>query len=205
MGNSVAVLVLNHTGREHLDVCSSSVLDQVESDGHVYLVDNGSTDGSADYVTRRYPQVSVIRFENNFGFALAHNRAVALVSEPNVLFLSNDVEVGEHWLAPLKRALKRSSLMPVCGSKIMLYTNRSIINHAGGSLTITRSGIDLDFMTKEVRRTDKARRVGCVSGALMVVPRELFLDLRGFDPDFFAYFEDVDFSGVSGWLEKMFC
>jgi GT2 family glycosyltransferase len=193
MGNSVAVLVLNCNGKKHLDACLSSVLDQIESNDHVYLIDNGSTDGSVDYVTKRYPQVSTIRFESNLGFALAYNRAVALVPEPIVLFLNNDVEVGEYWLASLKQGVEMSNPMIVCGSKILLYINRNIINHAGGLLTITGSGIDLDFMTEDAWRTDKARYVGCVSGASMIVPRKLFLDLGGFDPDFFAYFEDVDF------------
>jgi GT2 family glycosyltransferase len=84
----------------------------------------------------------------------------------------------------LKQALEKSKPMIVCGSKILLYMNRSIINHAGGSLTITGSGIDLDFMTREDQSADKVRFVGCVSGASMIVSRQLFLDLGGFDPDF---------------------
>jgi GT2 family glycosyltransferase len=193
MRDSIAILILNYDGKAHLDVCLSSVLSQVGSKDHVYLVDNGSIDGSVDFVRERYPQVKLIKFETNLGFATAYNRAVALVPEGILLFLNNDVEVDKAWLAPFELALRNSEHASIYGSKILLYTDRSVINHAGGLLTITGAGIDLEFMKKEEPRSEKACFVGCVSGASMLVPRRLFLDLGGFDPDFFAYFEDVDF------------
>jgi GT2 family glycosyltransferase len=200
MQQSTAIMVLNYNGKPHLDVCLSSVLSQVGPDDHVYLVDNGSTDGSIEYVTQRFPQVKVIRFETNLGFAPAYNRAVDLVSEEILLFLNNDVEVERDWLASLKLALQASPRETICGSKILLYDNRTIINHAGGLLTITGAGIDLNFMRKEVRGTEVPREVGCVSGAAMMMARKLFLGLAGFDEGFFAYFEDVDLCWRA-WLE----
>ena len=168
------------------------MLNQVDTKDRVYLVDNGSIDGSVNYITKRYPEVKVIRFETNLGFALAYNRAVALVSEEIVLFLNNDVEVDRNWLRQFKLALRKSENITIFGSKILLFNNRNIINHAGGLLTITGSGIDLDFMKIQRKSEERAHFVGCVSGASMMIPRQIFLNLGGFDPDFFAYFEDVD-------------
>jgi GT2 family glycosyltransferase len=81
----------------------------------------------------------------------------------------------------------------VCGSKILFYHDRRLVNHAGGKLASIGGGIDRDFMKYDKHEEQEKQYVGCVSGASMIVPRSVFLSLGGFDPDFFAYFEDVDF------------
>ena len=166
---------------------------QVERNDQVYLVDNGSTDGSIEYVVNQYPTLRVIRFETNLGFALAYNKAVTLVPEEIVLFLNNDVQVNADWLGQLKTALHSSpEHVAIWGSKILLYDNRRMINHAGGLLTILGGGIDADFMKLDEETKGEAQFVGCVSGASMAVKKRVFVTLGGFDPEFFAYFEDVD-------------
>ncbi len=191
---TVAVLVLNYNGKTHLDTCLSSVLSQTGQHDHVYVVDNGSTDGSAEYVAQHYSAVRVIRFERNLGFAEAYNRAVAGIEADFVVLLNNDVQVEQGWLTELRSALEQArGRVAACGSKLLFYHDRSLINHAGGRLCPIGGGIDLDFMKPEKPGVRAQRFVGCVSGASMIVPREVFLKLGGFDSDFFAYFEDVDF------------
>jgi GT2 family glycosyltransferase len=190
----VAILVLNHNGKVHLDRCLRSVLAQAEPNDHVYLVDNGSVDGSVDYVKRHYPAVKLIRFNRNLGFASAYNHAVASITEQLVVFLNNDVEVDESWLVELKSAAEKSpGDLAACGSKILFYDNRSVVNHAGGMLVPIGGGIDVGFMEIDKEQSGRQCSVGCVSGASMMAPRSVFMKLGGFDPDFFAYFEDVDY------------
>jgi len=159
----------------------------------VYLVDNGSTDGSVEFVTEHYPAVKVIRFDRNLGFAAAYNRAVASVEEELVVFLNNDTEVEQGWLAELKSGLEiPTNRLAACGSKILLYDDRSVVNHAGGMLVPIGAGIDLGLMMPDQQDAYRQRFVGCVSAASMIMPRSIFLQLGGFDAEFFAYFEDVD-------------
>lgn len=135
----------------------------------------------------------MIGFKQNLGFAKGYNSAVASIKEEHVVFLNNDVEVERSWLAELKLGLEiPAERLAACGSKILFYDNRGVVNHAGGMLAPIGSGIDLDFMKAD--RSDECRPpfVGCVSGAAMMMARSVFLRLGGFDPDFFAYFEDVD-------------
>ena len=172
----------------------SSVLAQTGARDQAYLIDNGSTDGSDEFVRQRFGGVKVIRFEHNLGFAEAYNRAVTSISEELVVFLNNDVEVDENWLAELKSGFNRSTdRLAACGSKILLYDDRELINHAGGKLLPIGGGVDLDLMQRDEEGKRRQGFVGCVSGASMAVPRSFFLSLGGFDSDFFAYFEDVDF------------
>ena len=191
---AVAILVLNYNGKIHLDDCFRSILAQIGPRDQAYLVDNGSTDGSIEYVREHYPAVKQILFEHNLGFAEAYDRAVRIVDEELVVFLNNDVEVEEGWLSGLKSGLEGSTgQVAACGSKILFYHDRGLTNHAGGELVPIGGGIDRGFMRHEKREEHSREYVGCVSGASMMVPRSVFLSLGGFDPDFFAYFEDVDY------------
>lgn len=171
-----------------------SVLREIEGGDQVYLVDNGSTDGSLEYVREHYPSVSLIRFKRNLGFADAYNRAVKMVENEFVVFLNNDVEVDRGWVRELRSLIERSpKQVAACGSKILLYDHRDLVNHAGGKLVPIGGGLDIGLMSSEKEKNSGPRPVGCVSGASMIVRRDVFLKLGGFDADFFAYFEDVDF------------
>ena len=142
----------------------------------------------------------MIQFERNFGFAEAYNRAVASIEEELVVLLNNDVEVDDNWLAELKFGFETSRhRLAACGSKILFYHDRSLVNHAGGMLAPVGVGVDLDLMKPDRQEVRDQKFVGCVSGASMIMPRSVFLKLGGFDTDFFAYFEDVDLSWRA-WL-----
>jgi len=191
---NIAILVLNYNGKIHLEVCIESILAQIGPEERLYLVDNGSTDGSDEYIRSHYPGVGLIRLERNLGYAEAYNRAVGMISEELVVFLNNDVEVAENWLAALKSQFERSGgLVAVCGSMLLFYHNRDLVNHAGGKISPIGGGIDIGFMKPDEGKERHPAFVGCVSGASMMVLRSVFLEVGGFDRDFFAYFEDVDF------------
>jgi GT2 family glycosyltransferase len=93
--------------------------------------------------------------------------------------------LGSGFLSRLRRHAHAST-------KILLYDDRNLLNHAGGMLVPIGAGIDLGLMMPDQQDTYRRRFVGCVSGASMLMPRSVFIQLGGFDSDFFAYFEDVD-------------
>jgi GT2 family glycosyltransferase len=138
--------------------------------------------------------VKLIAFDRNLGFARAYNRAVEHVHEDTVVFLNNDVEVDKDWLTRLIEPM-RSMLaehLAICGSKLLLFFDRTRVNHAGGALLPVGGGIDIDFLRIDEAGSARSRFVGSVSGASMAMKRSIFLELGGFDEDFFSYFEDTD-------------
>ena len=189
----VAVAVLNRNGKHHLKECLDSLAQQSYRNYSVYVVDNGSTDGSVDFAREEFPWVRVIAFDRNYGFAEAYDRAIEMLQYDFVALLNNDVAVDGEWLEKLVEEIFKDESIAACGSKILLYGDRSRLNHAGGRFTLIGAGYDVGLYEKDSKEYNRGGYVGCVCGAAMIVRRDVFTRIGGFDPDFFAYFEDVDF------------
>src|SRR5512135_589839 len=97
-----SIVIVNWNGRPYLDACLESVLRQEDGSFEVLLVDNGSSDGSADYVRRRFPGVNVIEAGANLGFAGGNNLGVRHAGGDLVVLLNNDTIVQPGWLAGLR-------------------------------------------------------------------------------------------------------
>ena len=88
----VTVTILNWNGRRYLAPCLDAVLAQTFQDFEIVLVDNGSTDGSVDFVRARYPQVRLVANAHNVGFAAGNNQAMRASQSEFVATLNNDAE-----------------------------------------------------------------------------------------------------------------
>ena len=189
----VAVLVINYNGKHYLRECLNSLKNQTYSDYYVYVVDNGSVDGSVEYVKGHFPWVRVIAFRENLGFAKAYNETIKTVDADLVALLNNDTRVDKRWLQELVSAILEDELIATVGSKILLYDNPQLLNHAGAKITSIGGGFDIGLYDEDCERFNVKKYVGAACGAAMLVRKDLFLKIRGFDEDFFAYFEDTDF------------
>ena len=94
----VSVIIVNWNGREFLPKCLEGLKRQGYNNFCTILVDNGSNDGSIDFVIHSYPEVSVIALDRNFGFATANNIAIKTVHTEYVALLNNDAVAHPLWL-----------------------------------------------------------------------------------------------------------
>jgi len=115
----VAVIILNWNGRKLLKEFLPSVVRFTPRPlARVIVADNGSSDGSLELLLSDFPEVEVVRFPENYGFAGGYNKALAQVAEPYTVLLNSDVEVKDDWLTPLfslkseHTAIRRSLNMP---------------------------------------------------------------------------------------------
>lgn len=187
------ILVINYNGKHYLRECLESLKNQTYSIYDVYVVDNGSTDSSVKYVNEYFPWVKVIAFKENLGFAKAYNEAIKTVDADLVALLNNDTRVDRRWLQELINAIRGDKLIAAVGSKILLYNSPQLLNHAGAKITPIGGGFDIAFYRKDRKEYNIKKQVGAVCGAAMLVRKDLFIEIGGFDADFFAYFEDSDF------------
>jgi GT2 family glycosyltransferase len=156
----------------------------------VLVVDNASTDGTADLLARDYPQVQVVRNATNAGFAGGVAVGLAHVTSDVVVLLNNDATVQQGWLAELLAPLADPSVAAVT-SKLLLPDGR--LNSAGGYLEPSGYGHDLGFGLDDIG-WDAQSEVAYGCGAALALRTGAVREVGGMDPRYFLYYEDVDLS-----------
>jgi GT2 family glycosyltransferase len=186
-----SVIVLSWNGMEYLEDCLDALLAQEYADFEVIVVDNGSTDGSADFVAERYPQVRLIRNERNLGFAAGNNIGMRAATGDVLVLLNQDTEVHPGWLAALVETASDPHIGLV-GCKL-LYPDGTI-QHAGGRILDARgSARHIGLGEADAGQYDAVRDVDFVTGAALALTRATLTRIGPLDEGFTpAYYEDTD-------------
>lgn len=195
----VAIMILNYNGRHLLKICLDSVYKTKYQNYEVFIVDNDSTDGSLDLLRRKYPWVKIISLNENYGFCKAYNMAVRLVDHSHIVFLNNDTEVHLNWLSELVKPMLANGRVGIVGSKLLLFEDRSKINHAGSKITPIGGGLDIGIFMEDKEQFNHEYFSAAACGAAMLVKSEVFRKIGGFDELLYAYSEDLDL-GWRSWL-----
>ncbi len=196
----ISVVIPNYNGKHYLEMCLSSLSAQTYEDFEIILVDNGSRDGSSEYVEERFPGVRIVRNEENLGFAGGVNSGIRQARGDKILTLNNDTKANKDFIKSLAVAMDSEAEVGMCASK-MLFCDRRI-NSAG--ICISRSGAAWDRGMGEADRGqyDAIEEVFGPSAGAALYRRKMLEEVGLFDEDFFAYMEDVDlaFRGqLAGW------
>lgn len=197
-----AVIILNWNGQDLLRKYLPHLIQHsTRSDVRLIVADNGSTDDSLLVLKNEFPQIEVIAFEKNYGFAEGYNRALSMVEEPIVCLLNSDVRVTAGWLdSPLKSMtedLEIAALQP----KIRWDREPGKFEYAGGAggfldcfgYPFCRGRVFDSLETDEGQYDSPVPApILWASGASLFVRREVYLDCGGLDKDFFAHQEEID-------------
>lgn len=195
---TVSIVIVNLNGKHLLRDCFKSIkhLDYPSDKLEVVVVDNGSTDGSVEFLRKNYKSVKIVSNLKNEGFAKPSNDGARAANGEYVAFLNNDMRVEKDWLIELVNSIEEQKAQ--CAASLILSWNGDMLDFAGGSVNFYGLGYQYDFhvpVSEIDMRLDKDKEILFACGGAMLVDRKLFLDAGGFDEDYFAYFEDVDF----GW------
>ena len=195
MSPRVTVVVPNWNGERFLETCLSSLRRQSFKDFEVVLADNGSTDGSVEFVARNFPEVRIVRLPENRGFSAAVNAGIkASPAAEHVVLLNNDTEVDPGWLEALVEAADRHPEAGLFASKLVDFRNRRQLDGAGDALRA--SGLPYRLGHGEVDRGqfDRETFVFSACAAAALYRSSLFGEIGLFDEDFFSNCEDGDVS-----------
>ena len=198
VAGGVTAVVLSWNRRADTLDCLRS-LASAEGPLRVILVDNASTDGSADAVAREFPDVTLILNDANLGFAAGNNVGLRRALEDGadwVLVLNNDVVVEPGFLPPLLEEAARRPDAGALSPKILLADPPDVVWFAGARYDPRRgyNGRQRGYGERDDGRFDELWETDRVCGAAMLVPRAV-LDQDGlFDEALFAYSEDTDWS-----------
>lgn len=196
----VSVIVLNYNGLQHLQTVLTSLEKQTyPADKYeIVLADNGSSDESITYTQQHHPRVRTMVFEKNFGFAEGNNIAARKVSSEVLAFLNNDTEADPAWLEALVSAYEHDQ-NGIYGSQAYQFNKRHI--GANSVAKLMAWGIPTNVNVYKSRETisSEIEETLYADAAGMLIGRNVFLALGGFNPSYFAYEEEKDL-GWKGWL-----
>ena len=199
----LSVIIPNWNGKKFLVECIDSLKAQTFQDFEAILVDNGSTDGSAEFIEEQYGDwIRVIRNEKNLGFAGGNNVGIRAARGDYIVLLNNDTWTDPHWLEELVKATQSDPPVGMWSSKVCSYFHRKRIEGIGelvywDGLCRAQGQFEQDDGQYEVMQ-EILFPPGC--GAMY--RKSLFDGIGLFDEDFFAYADDSEIgirARLAGW------
>ena len=198
--SSVAVVILNWNGKKFLEKFLPPLLEYSSGDAEIIVADNDSTDGSVEFTRENFPQVRLIRNPKNEGFARGYNLALNEVNADYYILLNSDIEVTHNWIKPVISLMERDPMIGACQPKIRSFYQRDEFEYAGAAggfideygYPFCRGRLFLTI-EKDHGQYDDNTEISWATGACLFVRSELFHQLGGFDDDFFAHMEEIDF------------
>lgn len=196
---SIAVVVLNWNGRALLEEFAPHWLVHTPEYAELVIVDNGSTDDSVAYLRAHYPQVRLITFDTNYGFAEGYNRAIAMLDHPIVVLLNSDAAPTAGWLEEPLALLELHPEVAAVQPKIRSYREPHLFEYAGAAGGYVDAlgypycrGRILDTIEVDRGQYDSSVDVMWATGACLIIRRAVYLEAGGLDARFFAHQEEID-------------
>jgi GT2 family glycosyltransferase len=198
--HKTAIIILNWNGLGFLKMFLETVIKHsMDNDTAIYVADNGSTDGSPEWIANNFSDVIIIKLDKNHGFAGGYNMAINQIDARYFVLLNSDIEVTPNWLQPLVSFMDANPDVASCQPKILSYYQRDHFEHAGAAgCFIDKYGYPfcrgrvITKVEKDTGQYDTQINVFWSSGACMIVKSEAWKKCGGFDEDFFAHMEEID-------------
>jgi GT2 family glycosyltransferase len=201
--STISVVIPNWNGGQWLPGCLEALADQDRPADELIVVDNGSRDGSVDYLSSEHPEVRVLTLGRNTGFAHAANVGMAAASGEFVALINTDVMLASDWLRRTATALETEPEAASVACKMLSLEDHTRVYDAGDVLRRDGACEQRGRFGPDDGRWDTPGEVfGACAGAALY-RREAVLERDGFDERYFAYLEDVDLAlrlRLAGWL-----
>ena len=194
----IAIVILNWNGARLLLQFLPSVVKYSDL-AKIYVADNASTDDSIEVLKNKFPEVAIIKNNDNYGFAGGYNVALEQVEEPYYALVNSDIEVTENWLDSILKIFENEEATAIIQPKILDYKRKNYFEYAGAAggfidkygYPFCRGRI-FDTVEKDFGQYNDDKEIFWASGACFFIRKEVFRTLNGFDNSFFAHQEEID-------------
>jgi len=187
----VSVIIVNYNGKNYLEECLENLMKSTYKKFEVILVDNNSTDDSVEFVKNSYPSITIIKLDKNYGFAEPNNVGSKIAKGELLLFLNNDTKPTANFITEMITVIQKDSKIAIC---------QSLLLKPNGDVDSSGDFIDnIGRVYSKHTKSQKVEKILSARGAAMLVRKNIFWKLGGFDKNFFASFEDVDL-GWRAWM-----
>lgn len=198
MNKKIYIVVLNWNGFSDTKECLDSLKRIDYTNYEIIVVDNGSTDGSAQKIEKDFPFVSLIKNKENLGFSKGNNigiRKAMKYDTDYILLLNNDVIVDPKFLSELVRGAETDPKIGMANPKIYYYDRPNVIWYAGARFNnIIGSSPHIGWKEEDEGQFDNKREPERLTGACMLIKKCVIKDVGYLNEDYFAIVEDSEFS-----------
>ena len=191
------IVIPNYNGLAFMEPCFKSLELQICRDFQVLVVDNGSTDGSVEWLKEH--RVPSIFLKENTGFSGAVNTGIRAADTPYVLLLNNDTRVEPGFVAAMERAMDQSPKIFSVSSRMIQMYHPELLDDAGDMYSILGWAYQRG-VGRSVNLYQKSCRVFSACAGAAIYRRAVFDEIGLFDELHFAYLEDIDV----GWRAKLY-
>lgn len=185
----VTIIIPNYNGLSFMEPCMAALERQTCRDFDVLVVDNGSTDGSVEWLKER--EIPSVFLEENTGFSGAVNTGIRAAKTAYVILLNNDTEAEPDYVAGLLRAIESSGRIFSVSPKMIQMHHRDLMDDAGDMYSIMGWAYQRG-VGQEVSRYDRPCHIFSACAGAAIYRREVFEEIGYFDEMHFAYLEDID-------------
>lgn len=198
----LSVIILNYNVRYFLEQCVISVSRAIKTiNAEIIVVDNNSPDDSCDMMRSNFPNITLIENKENVGFAKANNQAVSIAKGEYVCILNPDTAVSENCFEDLLKYAEQHPNLGAIGTYLMDGTGCFLPESKRNLPTpkvalkkmLGKGNAKNGYYASHISEKDEGE-VAILVGAFMLLKREVYNQVGGFDEDYFMYGEDIDFS-----------
>ena len=197
---TTAIVILNWNGEMYLQKFLPDLLQNTTQAGvEIIVADNASTDSSVSILKEKFPAVTTIILDKNYGFAGGYNKALAQIEADYFVLLNSDVEVTADWLKPMLEYMNSHMDVAACQPKILSYDQPGYFEHAGAAGGyIDRFGFPfcrgrvLGIAEEDKGQYNSTIDIFWATGACLMIRSGVFSEVGGLDDDFFAHMEEID-------------
>ena len=194
----IAICILNWNGVALLQRFLPSIVKHSENSA-IYVIDNGSTDDSVNWLKQHYPSVSLIPLAQNYGYAGGYNKGLKQIDADLYCLMNSDIRVDKGWLPPIQKAFAKDPNIAIAQPKIKQEKQSDFFEYAGAAGGFIDAlgypycrGRILQHIERDKGQYQGVSPVFWASGACLFIRAEKFWALEGFDEDFFAHQEEID-------------
>ena len=195
----VAVVIIHWNRRNLLEQFLPFLVKSTYSNLEIVVADNNSDDDSIAFVKANYPNITIVKNDDNYGYAGGYNHALKHVTADYFVLLNNDIEVTPNWIEPVIEAMEKDKTIAAAQPKMLDYNNRQKFEYAGAGggyidvfgYAFCRGRI-FEVLEEDKGQYNDTHSAFWATGACMFVRAEVFKKLHGFDEHFFAHMEKID-------------
>ena len=198
INKNVGIFILNYNGLNWIKNNLPNIILH-SPNAEITIIDNNSKDNSINYIETHFPKVKTIRHPKNYGFSKGYNKVLLKnVHNDYFVIMNNDVKVTKNWLQPMLNLIQKPNI-GIVQPKIMNAAKKNIFDYAGAAggfldiygIPFCRGRI-MNNIEPDTNQYEDSTQVFWASGCCLMIKRDVFQMLNGFDEDFFMHQEEID-------------